>query len=355
MENNSTRFIDLITRHFSNETTGSENEILAEWLKSDTENLKLFKEYQKTWEIFEKARIEEQMDLDAEWEKLEGKILEIKEIPVFNQQPVPAIRQQVKSIRYRFINRPLPIYYQRVIKIAAVIILIAIPTFLFLLYLMQPESKKLNASTGIIESRLPDGTSVTLNTGSLLEYPSRFSGSKRDIILAGEAWFEVAHDKTKPFIISNGKVRIEVLGTSFYVNTKNTTGNIDVILSNGKIALYYNDRPSVQVLLTPGEKAEILKEQEKISKSSNDNENFLSWKTKIFVFNDDPMSEIIQALNKVYHANIKLTNNNISNCRITATFDNQSLESILNVLKSTVNLTISYKGSEIEISGDGCE
>ena len=354
MENNSTCFIDLITRHFSNETTGSENEILAEWLKSDTENLKLFKEYQKTWEIFEKARIEEQMDLDAEWEKLEGKILEIKEIPVFNQQPVPAIRQHGKSMRYRFINRPLPIHYQRIIKMAAVIILIAIPTFLFLIYLMHPESKKLNASTGIIESKLPDGTSVTLNTGSLLEYPSRFSGSKRDVILAGEAWFEVAHDKTKPFIISNGKVRIEVLGTSFYVNTKNSTGNMEVILSSGKVAIYYDDQPSVQVQLEPGEKAEIMNEKEKISKSSNDDDNFLSWKTKIFVFNDDPMGKIIQALNKVYHSNIKFSKSEISNCRITATFDNQSLESILNVLKSTVNLTIIKNGSEIEISGDGC-
>jgi len=355
MEHNSTYYFDLITRYFSNETNGSENEILAEWLKSDTENLKLFKEYQKTWEIFEKARIEEQLDVDAEWRKLEGKILEIKEIPVFHQQDVPAISQNRKIIRYRFINRILPIYYYRVIKMAAVIILIAIPTFLFLRYLIKPESKKLNASTGIIESKLPDGTSVTLNTGSLLEYPSRFSGANRYVTLAGEAWFEVAHDKTKPFIISYGKVRIEVLGTSFYVNTKNTSGNIEVILSYGKIALYYNDRPSLQVLLTPGEKAEILKDQEKISKSSNDNENFLSWKTKIFIFNDDPMSEIMQALNKVYHANITLTNNNISNCRITATFDNQSLESILNVLKSTVNLTIRYKGSEIEISGDGCK
>ena len=210
MEHNSTYFIDLITRYFTNETNGSENEILAEWLKSDTENLKLFKEHQKTWEIFEKARIE-QMDVDAAWAKLEGKIQNLEEPPGFHQQSVPDIRQHGKSFRHLFINRTLHLHYQRVIKIAAVIILIVIPTFLFLRYLIQPESKKLEASAGIIESKLPDGTSVTLNTGSLLEYPSRFGGSKRDIILAGEAWFEVAHDKTKPFIISNGKVRIEVL------------------------------------------------------------------------------------------------------------------------------------------------
>lgn len=353
MENNSTYYIDLITRYFSNESTGSENEILAEWLKSNPENLKLFKEYQKTWQLLEQARIE-QINVDAAWEKLAGKILEVQETPEIHQQSVNFIVQREKVFRSRFINRNLHFHYQRVINIAAVIFLIAIPAFILLMYLIQPASKKLFATTGIIESKLADGTSVTLNTGSILEYPSRFIGSKRDVMLTGEAWFEVSHDKTRPFIISNGKVRIEVLGTSFYVNTMNSSGNIEVILSNGKVALYYNDKPSVQVLLTPGEKAEILKEKENISKSSNDNENFLAWKTKILVFNDDPMSEIIRELNKDYHANIVLANNNISNCRITATFNNQSLESILNVLKSTVNLTIRTKGSEIEISGDGC-
>jgi ferric-dicitrate binding protein FerR (iron transport regulator) len=354
MENNSTYYIDLISRYFSNESTGSENEILVEWLKSDPENLNLFKEYQKTWELFEKARIEKQIDVDAEWEKLAGKIQETQETRVIHQQSGSADRQHGKRIRQKFINRTLHLNYQRIIKMAAVILLIAVPAFLLLRYLMQSESTKLNASSGIIERKLADGTSVTLNMGSILEYPSRFNGVTREVILTGEAWFEVAHDKTKPFIISYGKARIQVLGTSFYVNTKNANGNIDVILTKGKVALYYNDRPSVQVLLAPGEKAEILNEQEMISKSSNDNENFLSWKTKIFVFNDEPLGEIIQALNKVYHANIKVTNNTISNCRITVTFDNQSLESILNVLKSTVNLTIRYKGSEIEISGDGC-
>jgi transmembrane sensor len=330
MENTFTHYIDLITKYFANETSASENEILAEWLKRDTENLKLFKEYQKTWEILEKARME-RMNVDPAWEKLERKIS-----------------------GNRFTERNFYIHYQRVLRLAAIILLILIPAFLIFRYLVKPESKTLNAASGILESKLPDGTSVTLNMGSTLEYPSRFIGSKRDVKLTGEAWFEVAHEKSKPFIISNGKVRIEVLGTSFYVNTNNTSGNIEVILSSGKIALYYKDKPSVQVLLTPGEKAEILKEEEKISKSSNDNENFLSWKTKIFIFNDDPMNEIIRSLNKVYHANIKLSNKSISNCRITATFDNQSLESILNVLKSTVNLTIRNNGSEIEISGDGC-
>jgi transmembrane sensor len=353
MENNSAYYIELITRYLSNETTVDEAEILAEWLTRDPENLKQFNEFQKSWEIIEKARME-QLDVDAAWAKLERKIRGLQGSPAEIQRPAHVMNERGRVFRNRFVNRMRPVHYQRVLKMAAVIILLAIPAFLLFRYFIPAESKTLNAASGIIESQLPDGTSVTLNTGSLLEYPARFGASKRDVMLAGEAWFEVAHDKSKPFIISNGKVRIEVLGTSFYVNTKTAGGNTEVILSSGRVAIYYKDRPSVQVMLTPGEKAEILTGEEKISKSSNDDENFLSWKTKRFVFTDDPMSEIVQTLNKVYHIKITLANATISGCRVTATFDNQSLGSILNVLKSTLNLTIQNNGSEIEISGDGC-
>jgi transmembrane sensor len=294
------------------------------------------------------------VDLENSWGKLQAMISLSEESPIVHLQPVSANGGPGKNFRRPFVNRTVHMRFRSTLKIAAFFILILIPCLLFLRYILQPEPKKLNASSGILESKLPDGTSVTLNTGSLLEYPSRFNGSKRDVMLTGEAWFEVTHDKTKPFIISNGKIRIEVLGTSFYVNTQNPSGNIEVILSNGKVAIYYNDKPSEQVLLSPGEKADARNDQENISKSSNDDENYLSWKTKIFVFNDVPMSKIVRDLNKVYHSSIQITNQNISNCRITATFDNQSLESILNVLKSTINITIKNRGTQIEISGNGC-
>ena len=330
MEHPSTNYTDLITRYFHNETTGDENAMLADWLKQDAENRKLFKEYQKSWEIFERSRID-QMDVDAGWEKLSGQL--DRQLP----------REKSFFIRYT-----------RVIRMAAILLLLLIPAFFITFYIVHPRSLTLDASSCIAESKLPDGTSVTLNTGSFLTYPSRFSSRERNVNLSGEAWFEVAHDRNKPFIISNGNVRIKVLGTSFYVNTNKSTADIEVILTGGNVALYYKDRPSSQVFLEPGEKAEIMKEQEKISKSSNDDENFLAWKTRIFVFNDDTLRDIVRTLNKVYHADIRLADSGVSNCRITATFNKQSLESILNVLKSTVNLTVKTKGPVIEISGEGC-
>ena len=157
------------------------------------------------------------------------------------------------------------------------------------------------------------------------------------------------------FIITCGKIRVEAVGTSFYVNTSDKAGNIEVILGTGKVAVYYEDQPFTKVILTPGEKALIREEDQHISKSVNNDPNFLAWKTRKFIFSNDPMKVIIPALNKVYDADIILANPAISECRVTATFDNQSLQSILKVLKSTLDLKINETDSIIQISGDGCK
>ncbi|MCX6252535.1 MAG: FecR domain-containing protein [Bacteroidetes bacterium] len=354
MELNNTYYTDLICRYFSGEVKGEENDTLITWIEADPSNLKLFREYQATWEILQKSGIESLTDIDAEWAEFEKKMDESEKLSV-----------RISPVHSKFTDRKLSRHdshhilqynftYSRVIRIAAVILLILLPSFFLYRYFTRPEALRIHGSGEIVENRLPDGTSVTLNTAAILEYPSRFTGNYRDVSLSGEAWFEVAHDKTKPFIISNGRVRIEVLGTSFYVNTKSPDGTIELILSTGKVSVYYADTPSEPVILLPGQKAEISANTRRISLATNEYQNFLSWKTKVLYFNDDPMANIIRDLNKVYHSSIEIKNKRLSACRITATFDKQSLSSILNVLKSTLDFQIKNTGSSIELTGEGC-
>jgi len=185
------------------------------------------------------------------------------------------------------------------VRIAAVIILIAIPAFLLYFYISKPMPQKFVATTGVSGLQLPDGSEVTLNSGTILYYPSRFTKHIRNVNLFGEAWFEIAHDQKHPFVISCGKIRVEAVGTSFYVNTSNKAGNTEVILVTGKVAVYNEDQPFTRVILAPGEKALIREEDQQISKSVNNDPNFLSWKTRKFTFTNDPMKVIIPALNKL--------------------------------------------------------
>ena len=170
--------------------------------------------------------------------------------------------------------------------------------------------------------------------------------------LEGEAFFDVAHNQEKAFIIEAERMQIKVLGTSFYVNTRGGNNTMEVVLISGSVQLNYGDK---EMMLEPGDKAIVLEESGEIVKQENKDPNLLAWKTKKLRFNDTPFSEIVDILKKVYQKDIIVMNPNIMNCRITATFDGQSLEAVLMVLQSTLDINVRPNGSQIEISGEGCQ
>ena len=227
-------------------------------------------------------------------------------------------------------------------------------SFILYYYFAKPQNIVLTANAGNMLVRLPDGSLVALNLGSTITYPEKFTGGKRKIEISGEAYFNVKHDKAKPFVIASGNARVEVLGTSFNVNTQAASGNIEVVLTSGKVAVYYEERKAEKVVLAPGEKAEIEIAGQKIVKTTNSDHNYMAWKTRKLVFDNTTLEEIVLTLNSVYHADIRLTNSELAGCRITATFSDQPLSGVLNVLQKTLDLKITESATSIEISGNGC-
>jgi transmembrane sensor len=338
MENDSTYYTDLITRYFSAEANESEMQMLADWIKLSPENQKNFEEYQQIWLNIEKERTEKLIDIDDEWNKISKKTIHAQ-----NEPKVIQLKPESK-----------PNTFLRILKYAAIFILFAVSATFLYYYFTKPQTKQLLAQTETVESKLPDGTSVTLNKGSVLEYPSKFEKNKRSVKLKGEAYFNVTHDDTKPFIIAADDIVVEVLGTSFYVNTDNPEGKVEVILTTGKVAVYYKDKPDDKIIMEPGDKVELTKNQESISKTVNEDENYLSWKTKKLIFEDESLKDIVNTLNKVYRSKIQIKDKNIANCKITATFENQSLDAVLNVIEATVDVDINKTADVIQISGKGC-
>ena len=323
------------------EAADNEALLLNSLLKNDFNIKTLFIEYQKTWNLIKRNHINIAIDIEEELTIIKTKIKKVEKKT--NAFPLISEKRSKKFFGLQFL------------RIAAVFLLIVISSIVFYRYLNNDQSKIIFAKLSTVENNLPDGTSVTLNIGSTLVYPEKFKSKTREVKLKGEAYFKVSHDVTKPFVISTEDVRIEVLGTSFYVNTSSSNGNIEVILNMGKVAIYYKDKPLEKIILQSGEKAEVSKTENNISKSVNDEINYMAWKTKKIVFVNDSLGDIVKTLNKVYHSNINITNEKLLNCRITASFDNQSLESILEVLKATINISMKKTGSIIEISGNGCK
>lgn len=336
MENNATYYQELISKYLAGEANTSEITLLFDWLKASPDNLAIFEKNKKIWTLIAASEIEDNIDVDMEWKSFQAKI-EHKPI-------VKLIPKRVTKLKssYNFI------------KIAAAIVAIAVVSIILYFNFSKTNMKQLAAVTERIESQLPDGTEVTLNPGSEINYPEKFGSHKRKVKFKGEAYFHVKHDEKKPFIITSQNVNIEVLGTSFYVNTKNDKGNVEVILTEGKVAVYYTDRPDETTILAPGDKVEIAVSHNEIIKTENKDINYIAWKTRKLIFENDPLSEIVTALNKTYNSSIKIKSSKVGNCRVTATFDNQSLDAVLNVLQATVGLSILKHGKSIELSGEGC-
>jgi transmembrane sensor len=346
MNNEPTYYTDLITRYFSGEATEEEIQVLSAWLSNNEENLQLFEEYRKSWLAVEQSGINDKIDISTEWDIFREKVERNKKLSDTDKKIIPleAVYDKRKGRLYR------------IGRIAAILILIAISAGTSYFILNNKKEIRLVASLENKEVKLPDGTHVSLTPGATLTYPETFDKNERKVKLQGEAYFEVKHDPQQPFIIiADNIVHVEVLGTSFYVNTDGVDNKIEVILTSGKVAVYYTNTPDNKTIMKPGDKVELSKTRLRIEKSVNDEPNYMSWKTGKLEFTDTRLDNVVRLLNKVYHADVRLMNKDLGNCRLTATFNNQSIESVLNVVKETLSLTVKKNGKIIEISGNGCK
>lgn len=325
-------YLDLITKKLSGEISFDEDKRLEVWLSEDKENQQIFDSYQSTWNEMDRVKDKSSREIDMEWTRLD------QEIDFETSAPKAKERSLFANV-YRY---------------AATLLFVVLAGFTVYYFLYDQGTKQLVAEVQIQEVELSEGSKVTVNSNSELTYPKQFKEDKRVVALSGEAFFEVAKDPKRPFIIKTGEIRVEVLGTSFNVKAYENHDNIEVTVSSGKVAVYRTENPDERVVLIKGQKAVFYKSTTKIEASINDNINFNSWKTKEIIFEDTPMPDVVRIINEIYKSDLKLVGGQLNECPVTTTFDNQSLESILNVLESTLDLKIEPKGKAFEISGEGC-
>lgn len=193
---------------------------------------------------------------------------------------------------------------------------------------------------------LSDGTKVYLNSGSSLQYSSTFSNSKqREVTLSGEAYFDVARDKKKPFVVKTSSLFIRVLGTRFNVSAYNEDKVNTVLLEQGSLAV--NKSPGFSeiskdktLILTPGERV-VFKKTEKDEKNNffketvslNKVYDAISWKNKEIAFEDDTFATIIKKLERHFNVKIVCKNDEINNIRFTGKFNKQNVFDFLNAFK----------------------
>ncbi len=200
---------------------------------------------------------------------------------------------------------------------------------------------------------LPDGSVVWLNKGSELLYPENFYATSREVYLKGEAYFDVAHNQEKPFIVHAGISKTTVIGTSFNLRAYGKEDDIRLTVVSGKVAFTLTDDRE-RVIVTPGNMANLNRNSKSIVHGENPDLNFLSWKTKELKFNDCPISELITALERYYGIDIQLQNEATNNCRFTGDFKDTELDNTLKIITRAIGSEYKKTGTVYMINGEGC-
>lgn len=262
----------ILIRYFSGECSGEEKEHIRQWLERDEAHKKQF--------IRERIRFDASVIVDED-----------------------RISSTQKSVR--------PVYWN-VLKIASAILLLIGCSYLFSIYQVD----KLNLSSQQIyvppgsrtSLTLPDGTSVWLNANTKLNYPSLFSKKQRIVELDGEAFFDVAQDHKKPFIVKTSKYDVEVLGTSFNLEAYTNHPNFEMALFTGKVKIYKESDEKLPLYLNAGNTASLVNGKLIVSDT---NFNNYRWKEGLIVIEGESFDQIMQLFEKYFDLQIIIQNNQV--------------------------------------------
>jgi ferric-dicitrate binding protein FerR (iron transport regulator) len=265
----------MFIRYFQGECSREEKENIRQWLDDKEENKKQF--------VNERIRFDASLMID------EG------------------------EIRVCRTDRKKSVLLSLCKAVAAVLLLIGSGYFFSLYQSGYPDtfSQRIHVPAGSRTSvTLPDGSLVWLNSNTTLFYPNLFSGKKRMITLDGEAYFEVAKDDKKAFIVKTSGRSVEVLGTTFNVEAYAKDTVFKVSLFTGKVKIRMDDEASDCVYLNPGEAAELTGRTFHI-KSANANTS--RWKDGLIILDNNSFVEIMHLFEKYYNLEIIIHNNNVKN------------------------------------------
>ncbi len=182
--------------------------------------------------------------------------------------------------------------------------------------------------------KMSDGTKIHFNSGSLLRFPSKFEGDTREVFLSGEAYFQVAHDSQKPFIVRTSKLSVKVLGTSFNISCYDDDKSAKVSLEEGSVNIiglngnnYATLLPNQQLSLDRGEEVSI---------GTVNIPMITSWKEGIFFFNNESIEKIARKLEKFYNIKIVIKDEEVKSLQYFAYFKRyQNPTEVFDILRMT--------------------
>lgn len=197
---------------------------------------------------------------------------------------------------------------------------------------------------------LSDGTMVNMNAGSSLKYPVQFiKGHNREVVLDGEAFFDVTKDKTHPFIVKTRGVVVKVLGTKFNVSSYKEDTDINTVLVEGSVGL--SDAANRKAMLVPGEKGSWNNKSTEIAVEVVDTRFYTEWINGEIVFRKTAFRDIIIKLERTYDVTIENNRKDLLDKKFNASFNKniESIEKVLETMSKIQGFTYKKEGRLIKI------
>jgi transmembrane sensor len=315
---------ELIVKYLAGEASPEEAMALTDWLENSANKLH-YESLSATWNSVHPLKNGRTVDRTEAWKKLDQKI-------------VPASKTSAGIFSSKLS-----------LRIAASLALIVVAGVA--IYLKLADRKKTIETFGNFQTiTFPDNSKAKLYKNTSITFPIRFRGDSRAVtLIKGEVFFSITPDKSKPFVIHASDADITVVGTAFNVIVKNDS--VEVGVQEGSVVL---STANDALQLVKGTSATVIASTGRIAKNNPADANDWAYATQRFVFNDTPVRDVIRDLEKAFSISIAVSNDNIENCKLTATFDNDSAGKIVDLIAESLNLSLRENEGVFTLEGEGC-
>jgi len=362
---------ELFFKYLKNECTAQELSSILSWMQDPSNAEQVKSLITDDWERFN-IDGEDRSRIDVSFESLKRRLSQ-------------GITVDLDS--YSSHNQNKYIIRKLIIRIAASFVLPVVLGMLtyFLLHIKERDglqvineiSVPLGSKTVVL---LGDGTKIWLNSGSSLKYPSKFSGKTREVILTGEAFFDVKKNARKPFIVKTSSLSIKVLGTTFNVKSYPEEGTIETTLVNGAVTITKNTDINFNAVvhLKPNQRATYIKEEgkliladvekkivkdepiveigqkrkEKMILSENiDIVPFTAWKDDKLVFKNECFESLCTKLERWYNVKISIDDPELKKYHYTGILQKETINDVIEIIRLTMPFQYEVNHSVIDIWG----
>lgn len=320
----------LITRYLSEQTSAEENVQLVDWIAADKKNEQVFKDVKQIW-------LGPQRTTDP------GSI-----------QALSKLQSRIAAGDDTYVQtKPRRIQLYR-IAAAAAILVVAITTWRIFSFKQAPHQvASLKATTLSGQKKkitLADGTKVILGPESSLSYPASFDKDSRTVTVEGEAYFEVSKAPHVPFIVQTSVLTVQVLGTHFNVNARGNQPLSSVALLEGAVKVKLKEKINEEYLLKPGQELSVNHNTHQVSQHALDSTAVLGWQNNVLKFKNEQFGSAAYRIEKMYGVKIVFKNQAAANTRLYATFRDQSLSDVMEMICTSGVLAYHQEGDTIYVN-----